>query len=57
VAEGLVDDKTQELLSALLAYPAVKPEWKAPSKTARTPGDLPVIPISFVKDDRVLKSV
>jgi transcriptional regulator with XRE-family HTH domain len=50
----LLDDKTQELLSALLAYPAVKPEWKAPSKTTRTPSDLPVIPISFVKDDQVL---
>lgn len=55
----LVDEKTQELLSALLAYPSVKPEWKAPSKTSRTPSDgaanrLPVIPISFVKDDGVL---
>jgi transcriptional regulator with XRE-family HTH domain len=50
----LVDDKTKELLTALLAYPAVKPEWKTPSKTTRTPSDLPVIPISFVKDDRTL---
>jgi transcriptional regulator with XRE-family HTH domain len=59
----LVDDKTQELLAALLAYPDVSPEWKTPKATgrpsARTPGDgaanhLPVIPISFVKDGRVL---
>ena len=59
----LVDDKTQELLAALLAYPDVSPEWKTPNATgrrpARTPGDgatnhLPVIPISFVKNGRVL---
>ncbi len=66
----LVDEKTQELLAALLAYPSVKAEWKAPKATgrpsardgrtsARTPsegptGRLPVIPISFVKDGQVL---
>jgi transcriptional regulator with XRE-family HTH domain len=66
----LVDEKTQELLAALLAYPNVKAEWKAPKATgrssaregrtsARTPsegptGRLPVIPISFVKDGQVL---
>src|ERR1700733_5244449 len=29
----LVDEKTQELLAALLAYPSVKAEWKAPKAT------------------------
>jgi transcriptional regulator with XRE-family HTH domain len=66
----VVDEKTQELLAALLAYPSVKAEWKAPKATgrpsaregrtsARTPAEgvtsrLPVIPISFVKDGHVL---
>ena len=66
----LVDEKTQELLAALLAYPSVKAEWKAPKATgrssaregrisARTSAEgattrLPVIPISFVKDGQVL---
>jgi transcriptional regulator with XRE-family HTH domain len=66
----VVDEKTQELLAALLAYPSVKAEWKAPKATARSsaregrtsariPAEgatsrLPVIPISFVKDGRVL---
>jgi transcriptional regulator with XRE-family HTH domain len=51
----LVDDRTQELLNTLLAYPDVQPEWRAPSsKSPQTPGDLPVIPISFMKDDQVL---
>lgn len=31
----VVDDKTQELLAALLAYPSVKAEWKAPKVTGR----------------------
>jgi len=66
----VVDEKTQELLAALLAYPSVKAEWKTPKAagrpsardgrtSARTPsegatGRLPVIPISFVKDGQVL---
>jgi transcriptional regulator with XRE-family HTH domain len=66
----VVDEKTQELLAALLAYPSVKAEWKAPKVTgrpstregrssARNPVEgassrLPVIPISFVKDGQVL---
>jgi transcriptional regulator with XRE-family HTH domain len=66
----VVDEKTQELLAALLAYPSVKAEWKAPKATgrpstregrssARNPAEgassrLPVIPISFVKDGQVL---
>jgi transcriptional regulator with XRE-family HTH domain len=59
----VVDEKTQELLAALLAYPNVKAEWKAPKATgrpsARNPAEeansrLPIIPISFVKDGQVL---
>jgi transcriptional regulator with XRE-family HTH domain len=46
----VVDEKTRELLAALLAYPDVKTEWKAPKPV----GAMPVIPISFVRDDQVL---
>lgn len=52
----VVDEKTQELLAALLAYPDVQTGWKSLrslSGSASTP-TLPVIPISFVKDDEVL---
>ena len=41
----------KELMAALLAYPNVKAEWRAPGVAAPT---LPVIPISFVKDGRLL---
>ena len=43
----VVDEETKSLLSALLAYPDVKPGWKA----SRISDPLPVIPISFVKGD------
>jgi hypothetical protein len=35
-----MDEKTKELLAELLAYPSVKPEWKAPgrSKISRPTG-------------------
>ena len=46
----VVDETTQQLLSALLAYPDVKAEWKVPQVSTT----LPVIPLSFVKDDRLL---
>jgi transcriptional regulator with XRE-family HTH domain len=45
-----LDGKTQELLTQLLAYPDVKTEWQLP----RSKSELPVIPISFVKDGQVL---
>lgn len=45
----VVDEKTKELLAALLAYPDVKPEWKNPKVTSIAPS-MPVIPLSFVKD-------
>jgi hypothetical protein len=46
----IVDEKTKELLAALLSYPDVKSEWKNPIPL----GFMPVIPLSLVKGDRVL---
>jgi hypothetical protein len=48
----VVDEQTRELLKALLAYPDVKPEWQAPVQGAT--GTLPIIPLSFVKDGKVM---
>jgi transcriptional regulator with XRE-family HTH domain len=52
----VIDDKTKELLAALLAYPGVKTEWKTPKATGAMPvtSEMPFIPISFVKDKKVL---
>jgi len=58
----LVDEKTKELLAALLAYPNVKAEWKVPGAAARPAARTssegaasrqPVIPISFIKDAQI----
>jgi hypothetical protein len=46
----VVDEKTKDLLAALLAYPDVKTEWK----TAKSLSALPVIPLSFIKRDKIL---
>jgi hypothetical protein len=46
----VVDERTKELLAALLAYPDVKNEWKNPIALSF----MPVIPLSFIKDGRVL---
>ena len=46
----VVDEKTRELLAALLAYPDVDSEWKNPLAL----GFMPVIPMSFVKDGQLL---
>jgi transcriptional regulator with XRE-family HTH domain len=46
----VVDEKTKELMAALLAYPEVKTEWK----TSKAPSAMPVIPISFAKDANML---
>ena len=45
-----VDEKTRELVAALLAYPDVKREWTMPVAAGITP----VIPLGFVKDGTVL---
>jgi len=47
----VIDEGTRELTAALQAYPDVKVEWRASGVAAPT---LPVIPISFVKDGRLL---
>jgi hypothetical protein len=46
----VIDHRTRELLAALLAYPDVKTEWKNPVALSA----MPVIPIGFVRGDRVL---
>ncbi len=46
----VVDEKTRELIAALLAYPDVNSAWKNPVALSF----MPVIPMSFVKDDQLL---
>jgi transcriptional regulator with XRE-family HTH domain len=52
----IVDEQTKALLAELLAYPGVDNEWKSPKNlsAAAGPALFPVIPIGFVKDDKVL---
>ena len=49
----VIDGRTRALLDALLAYPGVDPAWAMPGASGASP-DMPVIPIGFVKDGRVL---
>jgi transcriptional regulator with XRE-family HTH domain len=49
----VVDEKTRQLLTALLAYPGVDPQWKNPKVTSIAPA-MPVIPLSFIKDGNAL---
>ena len=46
----VIDERTRQLLTALLAYPDVKAEWKDPIVLSA----MPVIPIGFVRGDRLL---
>ncbi|WP_430691520.1 helix-turn-helix domain-containing protein [Mesorhizobium vachelliae] len=46
----VLDEKTKTLLAELLAYPDVKSEWKNPVALSF----MPVIPLGFVKDGKVL---
>jgi len=46
----VIDDRTRQLLTALLAYPDVKAEWKDPIVLSA----MPVIPIGFVRGDCLL---
>lgn len=46
----IVDQKTNDLLRDLLAYPGVQPDWRAP-ETSTT---LPMIPMSFIRDGALL---
>jgi hypothetical protein len=52
----VIDEKTQDLLGALLAYPDTKIAWNSPQALSAMPvaPPMPVIPISFVKDDKLL---
>ena len=45
----MIDEKTKELMNALLAYPDVEATWQP-----EMPEAMPVIPISFVKDRKTL---
>jgi len=49
----VIDEKSQDLISALLAYPGTRPEWRT-LPVQRAPSDLPVIPIRFMKDGETL---
>jgi transcriptional regulator with XRE-family HTH domain len=49
----VVDDKSQELVNALLAYPDTKSQWRA-RPGADDASDLPVVPITFVRDGEKL---
>ncbi|WP_322031072.1 helix-turn-helix transcriptional regulator [Paraburkholderia sp. J76] len=50
----VIDDETRALLDELLAYPGVPRDWKAHRGSTGTP-TLPVIPLSFISDGRVLR--
>ena len=42
----VVDEQTRDLVTSLLSYPDVKPDWRVPEKA----DDSPMIPMSFVRD-------
>lgn len=46
----VLDEKTKDMLAALLAYPDVNSEWKNPVAI----GFMPVIPLSFIRHGHVL---
>jgi len=50
----VIDDKTQDLLAALLAYPDVDARWTTESRTSGLAAS-PVIPIGFIEDGKVLR--
>ena len=49
----VVDEKTEELLQSLHAYPDVEEDWKTSGQIAMTP-NAPVIPLSFIKGGTVM---
>jgi transcriptional regulator with XRE-family HTH domain len=49
----VIDEKSQDLITALLAYPGTKSEWRTPQGYG-SPSDLPVIPIRFIKNGKTL---
>jgi len=49
----ILDEKSEELVNSLLAYPGGKSQWRA-RPAADGASDLPVVPITFVKDGEKL---
>lgn len=49
-----VDNKTQDLLDSLLAYPDVRPEWRKP-RAINPASTAPVIPIGLLRNGQVLR--
>jgi transcriptional regulator with XRE-family HTH domain len=45
----VVDEKSQDLVNSLLAYPGAKSQWRSGQRAADT-SDTPVVPITFLKD-------
>jgi transcriptional regulator with XRE-family HTH domain len=50
----VIDEKTKALLATLLAYPDVEPCWHPPV-TMTSQAVMPVIPLDFVKDGKLLR--
>ena len=49
----VLDEKSQELVNSLIAYPGAKPQWRA-GAPADSASDLPVVPITFLRDGEKL---
>ena len=50
----VMDDKTKNLVTALLAYPDVERAWQTNVTNMDSGNNLPVIPLSFIKDGIIL---
>ena len=50
----VIDEKTKELVAALLSYPDIKAQWKTPKAPSIAPV-LPVIPIGIIHRDQTLR--
>ena len=52
----VVDDKTKELLSSLLAYPGAQADWRSPVALSALPVNpvVPIIPLSFKRDGKLM---
>jgi transcriptional regulator with XRE-family HTH domain len=51
---GVVDGRTRTLLDELSRYPDIQPEWKLPDDDRDGARHLPVLPVSFVYQGRLL---
>jgi len=52
--KGHLDAQAKALLESLLAYPGVDPAWRSP-RAISLAAPLPVIPIGFIREGRVLR--